>query len=63
MRAAGWVWRIKRVERGHWRMGSSALFLLLVDEDGRGCFLGRVRSVVMRLRRVRRRRAGIGGRK
>ena len=61
MREAGWVGRMERVEGGHWRMGSSALFLLVVDEDGGGCCLGRVRSVVMRLRRVGRRRVSIEG--
>ncbi len=49
------------VERGHWRTGSSALFLLVVDEDGRDCCLGRVRSVAMRLRRVRKGSAVIWG--
>ena len=52
---------MKRVDRGHWRMGSSALVLLVVDGDGRDCCLGRVRSIVMRLRRFRRGWAVIGG--
>ena len=61
MREAGWVGRMERVEGGHWRMGSLALFFLVVGEDGGGCCLGRVRSVVMRLRKVGRGRVGIEG--
>ena len=52
---------MERVERGHWRMGSSVLSLVVLDEVRRGRCLGRVRSVVMRLRRVRRGRAGMWG--
>lgn len=63
MREAGWVGRMERVEEGHWRMGSLAGVLVVVDEDAGGCCLGRVRSVVMRLRRVRRGRVGIWGEK
>ena len=52
---------MKRVEGGHWRMGSSALLLLVVDEDGRGCCLGRLKFAIVRLRRVGRGRVGIEG--
>ena len=69
MRAEGWVGRRERVEGGQVRMGSAVVVVLgaglvdlvVGDEGGRGCcWMGRVRSVVMRLRRVRRGEVGIG---
>ncbi len=42
-------------------MGSSALLLLVVDEDGRDCCLGWLRFEIMRFRRVGRGRVGIEG--
>lgn len=65
MRKAGWVGRRERAEGWQVRIGSVGGVVGVEDEDegeeGRGCcWVGRVRSAVMRLRRVRRGRVGIG---
>ena len=66
MRASGWAGRRERTEGGQWRMGSSVvvgLVALVVDEGVRGCcWVGRVNSVIVRLRSMERGRVGIGGR-